>query len=319
MRKNGKNAVPYTSALHAPLASGHMIVLDGEVKPGAQRFNVDLICGLSVKSDVALHVNPRFDEMRLVRNTRHNERWGEEESVVPFKLPLKRGEPFYMYIFVAESKFLIAIDGRHMCSYQFRMPLIRISGIHVEGDIKLFQLEHRRNLTEYPMPSCAIAAASLPIPTRSCPANLSTFCSHIVGPGTPFLGDIPEGLAIGHQVEVKGKVKVLPHSFAVNLQRGKTVWPQPPIILHINPRFKEGHIIVRNALLKGCWGNEERSGGCPLKPGQPFHLVIRCESKQFNIAINGIAFATFKYRHPIEDVDTILVEGDVKVSDIYIR
>lgn len=30
-------AVPYTSALNAPLAIGHMIVLDGEVKAGAQR------------------------------------------------------------------------------------------------------------------------------------------------------------------------------------------------------------------------------------------------------------------------------------------
>jgi Galactoside-binding lectin len=81
---------------------------------------VDLICGLSVKCDVALHVNPRFDEMRLVRNTRTSERWGEEEAVVPFKLPLRRGEAFYLYIFVAESKFLVAIDGRHMCSYPVR-------------------------------------------------------------------------------------------------------------------------------------------------------------------------------------------------------
>jgi hypothetical protein len=58
--------------------------------------------------------------MRLVRNTRTSERWGEEEAVVPFKLPLRRGEAFYMYIFVAESKFLVAIDGRHMCSYPVR-------------------------------------------------------------------------------------------------------------------------------------------------------------------------------------------------------
>lgn len=54
-------------------------------------------------------------------------------------------------------------------------------------------------------------------------------------------------------------------------------------------------------------------------PGRDFHMVIRCESKQFNVAIDGVAFATFKYRHPIEDLDTIVVQGDVKISDIYIR
>jgi hypothetical protein len=108
-------------------------------------------------------------------------------------------------------------------------------------------------------------------------------------------------------------------SFAINFQRGKTVWPQPPIIFHFNPRFKEGHIIVRNSLLKGAWGSEEKSGGCPLRPGTPFHLVISCETKQFNISIDGEAFATFKYRHPIEEIDTIVVQGDVKISDIYIR
>ncbi|XP_065353422.1 galectin-8-like [Cloeon dipterum] len=312
-------SVPYTSALNAPLACGHMIVLDGEVKQGAERFHVDLICGLSIKCDVALHVNPRFDEMRLVRNTRTNERWGEEESLVPFKLPLRKGEPFYMYIFVAESKFLVAIDGRHICTFQFRLPLSRVNAVHVEGDVKLFQLEHRQNVSEYPMPSCAIAAASLPIPTRSCPANLSSFCSHIVGPDTPFLGDIPQGLAVGHHVEVKGRVKLLPHSFAINLQKGKTVWPQPPIILHVNPRFREGHVIVRNSLLKGAWGHEEKSGGCPLKPGHSFHVVISCEPKQFNILINGTTFATFKYRYPLEEIDTISVQGDVKITDIYIR
>jgi len=69
---------------------------------------------------------------------------------------------------------------------QFRLSLARVSGVHVEGDVKLFQLEHRQNVTEYPMPSCAIAAASLPIPTRSCPINLNSFCSHIVGPVSQF-------------------------------------------------------------------------------------------------------------------------------------
>lgn len=104
----------------------------------------------------------------------------------------------------------------------------------------------------------------------------------------------------------------------MNLQRGKTVWPQPPIIFHFNPRFKEAHII-RNALLKGSWGAEEKSSGCPFRPGRDFHMAIRCESKQFTVAIDGVGFTTFKYRHPVEDVDTIVVQGDVKISDIYIR
>lgn len=46
------------------------------------------------------------------------------------------------------------------------------------------------------------------------------------------------------QLEIYGRVKILPHSFYINLQEGFHQWPQPKIPLHLNPRFGK-HIYIQ--------------------------------------------------------------------------
>ncbi|KAF4521286.1 hypothetical protein B566_EDAN002290 [Ephemera danica] len=323
--------VPYTGALPAPLAAGQMIVLDGKVLPQAKRFALDLICGLSTRCDVALHVNPRLDERRIVRNSRGNERWADEEATATQRFPVKRGEQFFLYIFVTESHFLIAFNGRHYCSFTHRMPLWRVHALHVAGDIKIFQLEHRRNVTEYPQPSRMVAAVSLAVPTLSCPANLDRCCTHITQPVSL------QTITASIQLSLKKKElhyvfdfasslgaiyanQSFNYSFYFNLQQGKTTWPPPIILFHFNPRFKEGHIVVRNSRLKSSWGTEERGGPPPpFQPGTPFLLTIACEKDQFAVFVDGVPYVQYKYRQELSIVDTFLIEGDVIVSDIYIR
>lgn len=86
------------------------------------RFSVDLLCGLTPKSDVALHVNPRFDERRVVRNSRQHDRWGEEEAASPQPVPIKRGEAFYLYIFVTDTHFLVNSNSKSNKSYN--IPIV---------------------------------------------------------------------------------------------------------------------------------------------------------------------------------------------------
>lgn len=54
------------------------------------------------------------------------------------------------------------------------------------------------------------------------------------------------------------------------------------IILHFNPRFSET-VIVRNSMLRGEWGTEEREGQMVFKQGAEFTIDIRCQDEGFKV------------------------------------
>lgn len=55
----------------------------------------------------------------------------------------------------------------------------------------------------------------------------------------PLTGLLPRGFHPGWQLEIYGRVKILPHAFYINLQEGSHLWPHPVIPLHLNPRFSK--------------------------------------------------------------------------------
>jgi hypothetical protein len=54
------------------------------------------------------------------------------------------------------------------------------------------------------------------------------------------------------------------------------------IILHFNPRFPES-VTVRNSMLNGEWGTEEREGEMVFKQGAEFSVDIYCEDDVFKV------------------------------------
>lgn len=73
--------------------------------------------------------------------------------------------------------------------------------------------------------------------------------------------------------------------FSINLQcpsisqRHKN---ETDIILHFNPRFPES-VTVRNSMLSGEWGAEEREGEMVFKQGAEFIIDIYCEEDVFKV------------------------------------
>ncbi|RZC39200.1 Gal-bind lectin domain containing protein, partial [Asbolus verrucosus] len=113
------------------------------------RFAVNLTCGRSPTSDIAFHLNPRLQQHYVVRNSRLNGQWGEEETTSPIKFDFERNKKFNLSIFIGEGEFLVSLDGVHVCSYRFRVALGKVSGIDVQGGVDVHGVEYKQ-LEIYP-------------------------------------------------------------------------------------------------------------------------------------------------------------------------
>jgi galectin-4 len=116
------------------------------------------------------------------------------------------------------------------------------------------------------------------------------------------------------------------------------------LALHINPRIGEG-AVVRNSLLNGSWGSEERKLSYnPFGPGQFFdvslgplphplqsrvlpsltltplpQLSIRCGTDRFKVYANGQHLFDYAHRFSaFQRVDVIEIHGDVTLSYVQI-
>jgi len=90
------------------------------------------------------------------------------------------------------------------------------------------------------------------------------------------------------------------------------------LMLHfilIHPRFTQ-HEIVRNSCQGGTWGQEEKQGGFPLNPGQPFEIQIICYHEQYQVNCNGQPWFIFHHRIPYQNVQALQVKGDVTITNV---
>lgn len=68
--------------------------------------------------------------------------------------------------------------------------------------------------------------------------------------------------------------------------------------LHFNPRFDDG-CVVRNTMIDGKWGEEQRDGGLPFVKGQEFELRIECGGDDFVVFVDGKEFIRYRHKmHP---------------------
>ena len=109
--------------------------------------------------------------------------------------------------------------------------------------------------------------------------------------------DIPGGFEVGSQLLCAGVWQTGLSRFALNL-----VTSSGDIALHVNPRDCDGTIengrpgedvgcgtatVVRNSLLGGSWGTEERGEPLPLLHDVPFQLRITAGPTDFRITFEG--------------------------------
>ncbi|VBB33680.1 unnamed protein product [Acanthocheilonema viteae] len=126
-------------------------------------------------------------------------------------------------------------------------------------------------------------------------------------------GIVDGGLLPGKSLYITGMPDKRSKRFNINLLK-----QNGDIALHFNPRFDE-KIVVRNALIGGVWGKEEREGKLPFAKDKMFDLQLRNEGDAIQITVNGELFTRFVHRSEPNDIVGVQIQGDVEISGIQIQ
>ncbi|XP_012058923.1 PREDICTED: galectin-8-like [Atta cephalotes] len=282
------------------------IILTGYIPENASRFSVNLIC--KAVGNIALHFNPRLDRGYIVRNTRVRGFWENEEtcsSAGSNGCIFRRNTYVHLMIFCTNDAFQIAVNGEHFCAFYYRLPLDDVTALEVNGSIQDVRIR-QHNLFIYPDPNISRPFRILVLTTEE---PLVDFLE------IPITVDIGSKFCVGARLFIVGRLKLLPHSFYINLQKGKTIYPHPIILLHLNPRFLYGNsepYVVMNYWNNGTWGHEERhQGQLSWMPGRDFVLIIRCEYEGYTIWLANKMIGEFKHKLESSNADTLRISGDV--------
>ncbi|KXJ84409.1 hypothetical protein RP20_CCG021453 [Aedes albopictus] len=308
--KSSSTEVVYTLENITEVSPGLSFVISGSILLTCERFSINLMLK---NSDLALHFNPRLPQNYIVRNCRVKGVWGKEEVASPLSFNLHRGQKFKIQILVTDKEFLMCVNGRHFNTFKHRLPYRKICALEVKGDVKDVNVE-QVYVETYPDIALEeirqISKENFTLPEIS-DAHYKLM---------PYTGRLAEPFTNGKNLHIRGRIKLLPHSFYVNLQSNHRVWPHPNIPFHLNPRFGNvggKHVICRNSWLNGKWDREERSENLTdFMPGKTFHLKIACTDVSYQVYLNEKLIAEFIFRDNPKLVETVYIQGDIKVFDV---
>lgn len=136
----------------------------------------------------------------------------------------------------------------------------------------------------------------------------------------PYYGKLSRKFYHGSILHIVARVKVLPHSFYVNLQESQRIWPHPTIAFHLNPRFTTvggKHVIVMNSWIDNGWGREERRAiHTDFMPSRTFHMRIESDHEGYYIYLNDKLIVEYAKRTDPTIVDTVYIHGDIKLKHV---
>ncbi|XP_030565031.1 galectin-4 isoform X2 [Drosophila novamexicana] len=299
--------------------------------------------------DVVLQIGARLPQNYIVRNSRLMGKWGPEENSSNLPFQLKRGKTFWMQVLLTDNSFYISVNGFHFAQYNYRMPYRWLTGVEVRGDVSDMVIDIFY-VTEYPIRVSRSAATVIQYvdkPFRDFSLEVDSTMPldwvHIDAPTkflergrnphaqltVPFYGRIQndEKFTDGHVLRIEGRVRIMPQSFSVTLQRGQNIWPQPTVSLFFSPNFlrssraKVGKaIITRSAYINGTWVSREVTRlHTHLGPGKAFVLIIACRKNFYELFVNSYSLLTFKHQMNPADIDMVNIRGDVKLWNVVVE
>ncbi|XP_044124868.1 galectin-4-like [Bufo gargarizans] len=126
--------MPFQAVFQKHFGRDGKIIIMGNIAYGADNFNVNLLN--SRTRNIHLHINPRFREGAIVRNTKTIGNWGPEERQMSY-MPFYPGQSFQLEIRNEGGAFGIYSSGTKLFNYVHRLPFNQIDMIEVGGNVNL--------------------------------------------------------------------------------------------------------------------------------------------------------------------------------------
>ncbi|XP_018417002.1 PREDICTED: galectin-9-like [Nanorana parkeri] len=131
--------MPFQAAFPTSFANNQSIVISGAVHHGADRFNVNLLN--SRTRNIHVHINPRFKESTIVRNTQDRGTWGPEERQLSY-MPFYPGQNFQMEIRNEGGVVGVYSNGTKLFNYVHRLPSNQIDMMEIGGNVSLTYVQY---------------------------------------------------------------------------------------------------------------------------------------------------------------------------------
>jgi len=273
---------PYDGQIPHGLVPGKQIYIAGHARPHADRIQFNLLG----RGGHVLHINPRFHDNVIVRNSENYGAWGAEERSGPFLFG--RGQPFELIISVEQDRYRVAVNGQPAFDFFHRAPLQEVERLNIQGDVDVRRIVFS--------------------------GGYNSRATELFNPPVPLAVPLTLGAQPGRLIQVNGVVPGHANRFDFNLQDGPGAYP-PNINFHFSCRFDQ-NAIVRNHSRHGGWGSEERHGHVPFQRGAPFELLILIEPHEFKVAVNGQHYTTFAHRNQLHEANHFAVNGDVQLTSV---
>ncbi|KAM4697097.1 galectin-4-like [Rhinophrynus dorsalis] len=300
--------IPYTTTIAGGLRVGMVVFIQAVVPSHHNRFTVNFSTGQYEGSDIAFHLNARYDGRdRVVFNSYQDGMWKDEE--MKREMPFKPGKVFQLDFLITRNNYQVTVNGSPFYEFGHRIPLERVQWLQVSGDITVQAL-------------CIIASGPGAAGTKGggllmsaqqgeLPAMLGP---PILNPTVPFSTMIPGGMIPKRTVVVKGLLNSNAKTCLINFKVGFS----GDVAMHINPRLNK-HTVIRNSFVNGAWGEEETElTKNPFKQGEYFDLSVRSGERRFKVYVNGVHCFNYEHRlHNLQQVDTLVVEGDLKLCFVH--
>jgi len=123
--------IPFTMPIPGGVKPNQALYVSGAAEDSAKKFEINLRSG----NDIVFHLNPRFGEKEIVRNSCTGGQWEKEEREGEFTL--KKGRTFDIIISNKGDAYQVFVNGEPFCEFKHRAAPDSVQELHVDGDIQL--------------------------------------------------------------------------------------------------------------------------------------------------------------------------------------
>ncbi|KAF5909283.1 verrucotoxin subunit beta-like, partial [Clarias magur] len=294
--------IPYSDKLPVGLKAGMAFYFQGVVFATAKYFEICFIAGTKGSGDVIFLTSFRMDDTwSLVYNTFRNGNWEGEEKTTG--CPTPKGSAFDVFFAIKPEGYEVYINGQKYYLFKHRLPMERASTLYISGDVSMNIMGTVPNWN-----TSTFCKELTALSSRTKVSNIQSGVPYpVCNPKQTYFGKLPVTLRPGLALFFQGVVPSDGDRFAINL---RTV--NDDIAFHFNlcP-----DCMAFNSCRNGTWENPETASKDPFAKGGAFDIFMVVKPECYEVIVNGLGYAKFNHRIPVEKVNSIQITEGVFINN----